>query len=105
MNKNEHWFFKLVQENTITIILVSLSTLGTLFNLYMVTRLAPIYEDMRSVKGRVEAIELDREHNQTYIDQFIEIRAIVPEIKNDVIEIKDNVKEIKNDIKNLLQDH
>ncbi len=85
--QKEHWAISLLKENTITLLLLSISTLFTLLNIYSTSKLAPIVKDLESVSGRVSAIETDRSENRGLIERFYHMETTVQNIKEQVDKI------------------
>jgi hypothetical protein len=75
--------------------------LVTLLNLYLVSQLAPIVQDLGLLGQRVEAIEEEHGIYQSDHERVVILEQVIIPIREDITEIKQDIKDIKSLLNNL----
>lgn len=84
----------LKQANVQTVITL-LGVLVVILNLYLASKLTPISEDIRSVAGRVQAIEDYRAQTAPLVERFIISEQKLLEMQSNIVDIKSDLRDIK----------
>ena len=71
------------------------TVLALLLAAYIASTLRPLYEDIRSLATKVQAIEESRKESATYVPRFIVTEQKVNDQTDDIQEIKADVKDIR----------
>lgn len=95
VEENKRWYIDVLQKNSISILLLLISTFITILNTFAFIKLAPIIESQNSLSHRVEAIETTF---NKHIDTSIPLVSDVVTMKQSIIDIKERIIRMENKI-------
>jgi predicted PurR-regulated permease PerM len=85
---------KMVEKNTFPLLVQVVAFLVVVLNIWVVTKLAPLIQDISLISTRVEAIEERNQRVDPLVERFIQLEERDKQIINDIQQLKQDAREL-----------